>query len=114
MVDKLNNDSPLSYHHKLDKIYKKDYVEAADIFKQASEQYTKSDNMFQRHEYQNVMKEAMNIMNQSASSIDSEIQRQKLLNQNSEIEADLEALDQDDSSTAKLQSDLEKARDSVK
>ena len=108
MTDKIEGDGgKISWSDK--KMYEQEYKHAADLFQRSLDQYSKSDNIFQKDAFKKVMDEALTVMNQTAG----ELKRNELLKQNSEIEQDYNTFQQDDSETKKLQSDLAKAKRSI-
>lgn len=112
MADQISGNEgmgPLSPQEKRE--YELEYKHGADLFKRALTDYSKSDNMFQKAEFKDVMEQAMQVLNDTAA----ELKRQELLNQNEQIEKDFAAFqDKDDSSSLeKLSKDLDKAKKSI-
>ena len=83
---------------------KHDYKDAASKFQAALDKYKELDNPGQKAECKKVMHEEMVLMNQVAV----DLHKQALLKQTSKLDADLKALDNDPTATAKLQADLNK------
>lgn len=91
------------------KMYEQEYKHGAQLFQKALQQYVKSDNPFQQHEFQEVMDKAMRVLNETAS----ELNRKALLTQNEKIEKDYIAFNdkpEDSSAFKKLNDDLEHAK----
>ncbi len=94
------------------KMYEQEYKHGAELFKQAAQQYSKSDNSFQQAEFKDVMDKAMQVMNETAR----ELMRQELLKQNDQIAKDYEEFQKmpaDDRIQKQLSNDLDKAKKSI-
>ncbi|MBS0624879.1 MAG: hypothetical protein JSS32_02375 [Verrucomicrobia bacterium] len=100
---------PLSPQEKRE--YELEYKHGADLFKRALDDYSKSDNIFQKAEFKDVMQQAMQVLNDTAA----ELKRQELLKQNQAIQKDFAAFQDkdDDASISKLSKDLDKAKKSI-
>ncbi len=101
---------PLGPHDR--KMYEHEYKQSADLFKRALDQYSKSDNPYQKAEFKDVMDQAMQVLNETAS----ELMRKELQAQNQKIAKDYETFQKfpDDPDTVdKLNSDLDKAKKSL-
>jgi hypothetical protein len=100
---------PLGPHEK--KMYEAEYKHGADLFKQAAQEYTKSNNMYQKAEFKDVMDKAMQVMQDAARAM----MRQELLKQNDQIAKDFSAFQDSPSNTTEQQlaKDLDKAKKSV-
>lgn len=92
-------------------MYEAEYKHAAGLFKQASEEYAKSDNMFQKAEFKKVMDQAMNVMQETVR----ELVRQDLQKQNDKIANDYANFQNNpnNQSLQQLEKDLDKAKKSV-
>jgi hypothetical protein len=91
------------------KLYKNEYVQGAQLFQKALQQYTKSDNPFQREEFRQVMDQAMNVLNETAR----ELKTDSLKTQNEKIAKDYTAFmnqPADETKVNALNQDLEKAK----
>ena len=55
--------------------YEIEYKHGADLFQRALDQYSKSDNPYQKAEFKDVMDQAMNVLNETAK----ELMRSELL-----------------------------------
>ena len=104
MVGGIHGDGGLTPSQK--KVLNDEYKEAAKGFQAALDKFNTMDGKPQKHECKKVMHQYMNVMNHVAA----DLRKEKLLSQTSELEADLNVLDKDDSATAKLQSDLDKLK----
>lgn len=94
------------------KMYEEEYKQSADLFKRALSQYNKSDNMYQKAEFKDVMDKAMNVLNETAH----ELMRKELEAQNQKIAADYQNFQKypgDPDTIQKLNKDLDKAKKSV-
>jgi len=94
------------------KMYEQEYKHSADLFKRALDQYTKSDNPYQKAEFKDVMDKAMNVLNETASGL----MRKELKTQNDLISKDYATFQKypgDKDTLDKLSQDLEKARKSI-
>lgn len=101
---------PLSPSEK--KMYEQEYKHGADLFKRALEQYSKSDNAYQKEEFKDVMDQAMQVLNESAQGL----MRQELLKQNETITKDyanFQKLPNDTERQGKLSNDLDRAKKSI-
>lgn len=114
MVDRIGNGgsddlSPISANQKR-KMYESEYKHAADLFERTLNAHAKSDNPYQKEAFRKVMDKSLEILKETAS----ELRRQKLLEQNQQIEKDYAAYQQDESKSAKtkLEHDLERAKNS--
>ncbi len=93
-------------------MYEKEYKESAQLFQDSVQQYAKSDNPYQKKEFQEVMDKALTILNETAR----ELNRKALLDQNAKIEKDYSQFNKspdDENAIARLEKDLEKAKKSV-
>ena len=94
------------------KMYEQEYKHSADLFKRALDQYTKSDNPYQKAEFKDVMDKAMNVLNETAS----ELMRKELKAQNDAISKDyatFQKYPEDPDTLDKLNKDLDKAKKSM-
>ena len=93
------------------KEYEEEYKHGADLFLRALNEYSKSDNMFQREEFKGVMEKAMQVLNDTARGL----HRQELETQNKKIENDYATFQDQESpeAKAKLTQDLTKAKKTV-
>lgn len=94
------------------RMYEQEYKRGAQLFEKALQQYSQSDNPYQKAEFQKVMDKAMHILNETAA----ELNRKTLFHQNDQIEKDYTTFNQtpDDKQAAKqLEHDLEQARKSI-
>jgi hypothetical protein len=108
MLDK--NISGLNNISAQDKMmYEKEYKRSAELFTQALNECVKSQNMYQREEFKDVMQESMKILNQTAR----QLMRKELLQQNEQIAKDFatfQKFPEDPDTQEKLLGDLEKAK----
>jgi hypothetical protein len=91
------------------KMYEQEYKQSADLFEKALGQYAKSDNPYQKAEFNDVMDRALNILNETAS----ELMRKELKSQNDKIAQDyatFQKFPDDPDTQEKLKHDLEKAK----
>lgn len=94
------------------KMYEQEYKQGADLFKRALDQYTKSDNPYQKQEFQDVMDKAMHILNQTAHAL----MKKELEKQNAEIQKDYGTFKKypaDPDTIKKLNQDLDQAKRSL-
>ncbi|HSX10790.1 MAG TPA: hypothetical protein VLF94_03625 [Chlamydiales bacterium] len=94
------------------KMYEQEYKQGAALFQKSLNEYAKSDNMYQKEEYKEVMNQAMQVLNETARGL----KRQELLKQNEEIErdyGDYQNNPNDRRIQQKLDQDLEKAKNSI-
>ncbi len=92
--------------------FEQEYRESAQLFQNAVKQYAKSDNPYQKREFQEVMEKSLAILNETAR----ELNRKALLEQNDKIAQDYASFNKtpDDAKTIEqLNQDLEKAKKSV-
>ncbi|MDE3046129.1 MAG: hypothetical protein KGJ02_05750 [Verrucomicrobiota bacterium] len=92
------------------KMYESEYKHGADLFQRALNEHAKSDNIYQREEFKEVMEKAMQVLNETASAL----KKKDLEQQNQQIEQDYESYRNTGSLEAKdrLNRDLEKAKHS--
>lgn len=91
------------------KMYEAEYKHAADLFQRTLNEYSKSDNKYQKEEFKKVMGEALHILKETAS----ELRRNDLLGHNSEIERDYNTFQTDETQSSKLKTDLDRAKHSI-
>lgn len=94
------------------KMYEQEYKHSADLFKRALDQYNKSDNMYQKAEFKDVMDKAMQVLNETAN----ELMRKELKKQNEQIAKDyatFQKFPKDPDTQDKLSHDLDKAKKSI-
>ncbi|MBI3900957.1 MAG: hypothetical protein HY324_02255 [Chlamydiia bacterium] len=94
------------------KMYEQEYKDGARLFQKALEQYCKSDSIFQKHEFEEVMEKAMNVLNQAAN----ELKEKALLEQNVKIKQDYQSFMKDptnQSGAGLLHKDLDQAMKKV-
>jgi hypothetical protein len=93
-------------------MYEQEYKQGAELFQDAVQHYAKSDNPYQKKEFQEVMDKALSVLNETAR----ELNRQALLDQNAKIEKDYALFNKspdDEKTIAQLNKDLEEAKKSV-
>ncbi len=92
-------------------MYEQEYRHGTDLFQKALQQSAKSDNPYQKAEFQKVMDQAMVVLNQTAKGL----KREDLEQQNQQIAADYKSYQQNpsDASRKKLLQDLNKAKSSI-
>lgn len=93
-------------------MYEKEYREGARLFQDAVQHYAKSDNPYQKKEFQEVMDKALAVLNDSAL----ELNRKSLLDQNAKIEKDYATFNKspdDEKTVLQLEKDLEDAEKSI-
>lgn len=94
------------------KMYEEEYKHSADLFKRALDQYNKSENPYQKAEFKDVMDQAMQVLNETASGL----MRKELKEQNQHIAKDYATFQKhpkDPDTLNKLNHDLDKAKKSV-
>ncbi len=93
-------------------MYEKEYKDGAQLFQDAVQHYVKSDNPYQKKEFQEVMEKALSVLNESAR----ELNRQGLLEQNAKIAKDYASFNKmpdDEKTISQLEKDLEDAKKSI-
>lgn len=93
-------------------MYEQEYKDSAQLFHDAIQHYAKSDNPYQKKEFQEVMNNALSILNETAR----ELNRKALFEQNAKIEQDYAMFNQspdDEGAISKLEKDLEDAKKSI-
>jgi hypothetical protein len=93
-------------------MYEKEYKKGAQLFQDAVQHYAKSDNPYQKKEFQEVMDKALSVLNESAR----ELNRKSLLDQNVKIEKDYAMFNKspdDEKAVLQLEKDLEDAEKSI-
>lgn len=93
-------------------MYEQEYRDSAQLFQNAVEHYAKSDNPYQKKEFQEVMDKALTILNETAR----ELNKQYLLDQNAKIAKDYASFNKtpdDEKAVEQLTKDLEEAKRSV-
>jgi len=90
------------------KMYKSEFKHAADLFERTLDADTKSDNMYQKDEYRQVMEKSVQVLKETAAALNQD----NLLKQADQIEKDLNAYQQSatPASIFQLHQDLEKAK----
>jgi len=89
------------------KLYEGEYKQATDLFQRSLNEYSKSNNIYQKEEFKNVMQQALQILNDTAA----ELKRQDLLKQNEKIAQDFNTFKSDDAHSPKqLEADLNQAK----
>ncbi len=94
------------------RMYEEEYKEGAKLFQDAIQHYAKSDNPYQKKEFQEVMDKALSVLNECAR----ELNRQALLEQNAKITKDYAMFNKspgDEKSATQLEKDLEEAKNSI-
>jgi hypothetical protein len=94
------------------RMYEQEYKQSAQLFQDAVEHYAKSDNPYQKKEFQEVMDKTLAILNETAR----ELNRQKLFDQNEQIGKDYDSFNKtpdDEKTIAQLNKDLEQAKKSI-
>lgn len=89
--------------------YEQEYKESAQLFQDAVQHYAKSDNPYQKKEFQEVMNSALSILNETAR----ELNRKALFDQNAKIEKDYAAFNKspdDAGAVSQLEKDLDDAK----
>ncbi len=111
MVDRINSDGnlPSISPHQQKKTYESEYTHAADLFQRTLNEYSKSDNLFQKAEFKKVMDTALYVLKEAAS----ELKRKDLLAQSKQIEQDYQAFQADPTQVSALNTDLDKTKKSV-
>lgn len=89
-------------------LYKQEYVHGADLFQRALQQHAKSANMYQKAEFQEVMENMMQVMNETARALKEEV----LKKQNEKISEDFKTYQQapSESTQKRLAEDLDQAK----
>lgn len=93
-------------------IYQEEYKHSVDLFQKALDQYQNSKGPFQKKEFQEVMDQAMTVLNQSAQ----QLKNGRLQQQNEKIASDyknFQAHPEDPAWVQKLHQDLDEAKKSV-
>lgn len=93
------------------KMYEQEYRHGADLFQRALQEYSKSDNMYQKEEFKEVMDKAMQVLNETAR----ELKQKELDKQNQLIAKDYSTYQNNptDQLKQKLSADLDKAKKSI-
>lgn len=94
------------------KMYEQEYKHGAELFQKALEDYVKSDNPFQKEEFKDVMRKALQVLNDSAQGL----ARKGLQQQNEKIAKDYAMFQKesdDPERVNQLKTDLDKAKRSV-
>lgn len=93
------------------KMYEQEYKQGAALFQKALGDYAKSEDIYQKEEFKEVMNQAMQVLNETAQGL----KRQELLKQNEEIEKDYTSYQNspDEKIQQKLNDELEKAKNSI-
>jgi Ni,Fe-hydrogenase III large subunit len=102
-----SNINPLSPRDKL--MYEQEYRQGAELFQKALKQHMASDNKFQEAEFQDVMDQSLNVLNEAARGL----MRQELLKQNQKISDDYQIFKQypgDPVIQSMLNEDLDQAK----
>lgn len=89
--------------------YEQEYRQSVDLFQKALTQYSKSEDPYRQHEYEQVMKQALTILNETAN----QLMQQELQKQNAQIAKDYAAFQKNPSSqeaVKNLQNDLTQAK----
>ena len=90
------------------KLYRQEYQHSVDLFQRALNEYSQSDNIYQKEEFKGVMDMAMQVMNETAR----ELKNASLLEQNQKIAKELAQYEEEP--TSNLQTELEKDLDQAK
>lgn len=93
-------------------MYEQEYKDSAQLFRDAVQHYAKSDNIYQKKEFQEVMDKALSILNETAR----ELNRKGLFEQNTKIEQDYAKFNKspgDEGAITQLEKDLDDAKKSV-
>lgn len=109
MTERTGGMGPVSPHDK--QLYEQEYKRGADLFKEALDQYSQSENTLQKQQFKEVMDKAMQVLNDAAR----ELKRQELIKQNQLIAKDLSEYKKnpDDYMKEKLNQDLDSAKDKL-
>jgi Skp family chaperone for outer membrane proteins len=94
------------------RMYEQEYKQSAELFQNAVHEYAKSDNPYQKKEFQGVMDKALSILNETAR----ELNRKALLDQNAKIAKDYAMFNktpEDEKAITQLEKDLEQAKGSI-
>jgi Skp family chaperone for outer membrane proteins len=94
------------------RMYEQEYKDSAELFQKAVQEYAKSNNPYQKKEFQGVMDKALAILNETAR----ELNRKALLDQNTKITKDYDTFNktpEDEKAITQLEKDLEQAKESV-
>lgn len=112
MTKEIDGSAPSPITPREVKMYEEEYKRGAKLFQDALEAYKGSDNPYQQAEFQKVMDQAMNVLNEAAQGLN----RKALMEQNSKIEKDYSAFNdtpKDSRTLSELSGDLERAKKSV-
>ena len=112
MTDSVSSGSPAPLTPRETKMYEQEYKHSAELFQQALQSYTTSDNPYQQKEFQNVMDKAMDVINNTAR----ELNQKPLLAQSSKIQKDYDAFTdkpEDKATVNQLNQDLDQARKAI-
>ncbi len=93
------------------KLYRQEYQHSADLFQRALDEYSESDNIYQKEEFKGVMDMAMQVMNETAR----ELNNPNLLVHNQKIAADLAQYEEEPTPVLQkeIQSEINQAKRSV-
>lgn len=102
---------PNEFRHTPNEIrqYEREYKDGANLFQEAIQHYAQSDNPYQKEEFKQVMKKALDILNQTAR----ELNRKELFDQNARIEKDYAQFNKSPDNgqiVAQLEKDLDDAQ----
>ena len=88
--------------------YEREYVQGADLFQRALAEHAKTQDIYKREEFKDVMDKALLVLNETAR----ELKEKKLAEQNAKIEQDYREYQQhpDPETQKKLNQDLERAK----
>ncbi|MBF8263521.1 MAG: hypothetical protein HW387_1186 [Parachlamydiales bacterium] len=98
---------PISHHDKI--LYEKEYRAGVDLFQRALDQYNTADSPYKKEAFKNVMDQAMQVLNQTASAL----KRADLENQNQKISQSFTALQDQKTDAAALAKNLNQAKKTV-
>ncbi len=93
-------------------IYRHEFLQGLDLFKRALDQYEKTDLQPKKDRFKEVMNEALNVLNQTASVV---CRGKAAMHKEEVLAKDYKSFAKDDSpeNFQKLQADIQKLRDSV-
>jgi hypothetical protein len=93
-------------------MYEREYKDSVKLFQDAVQHYAKSDNPYQKKEFQEVMDKALSILNETAL----ELNRKALFEQNAKIEKDYAMFNKspdNEGTISQLEKDLEDAKKTI-
>lgn len=101
------NSSPINPSDKLR--YEKEYLQSVDLFQRALNEYNKTDDMYKKEAFKEVMDKAMQVLNETAR----ELKRTDLVAQNQKISQSYEELQEQKADAVVVSKNLNQAKKTV-